>query len=83
MEHAIPADLLDAAINTRIHLAMKKEPAKPGDIVGLKALAELLGVSVRTISKYKKKGLLPYKQIGKMVYFNHEEVLKSIQKQPA
>jgi excisionase family DNA binding protein len=42
-------------------------------------LAEKLGVSIRTIERWRNDGLIPFKKIGRRVVLHHlDEVLKAL-----
>lgn len=45
-------------------------------IKGLGGLAEYLGVHRQTIYNWKKKGLLKYKEIGRIILFDQDDFLK-------
>lgn len=47
-----------------------------------KEAAAFLDVSVTTIISYKKKGLVPYFQIGRSIFFSKSELLKLTRKNP-
>lgn len=44
--------------------------------------AELLGVTVQCLIKWKKKNLIPYYQIGRSVFYSKKELLKQARKNP-
>jgi len=43
-------------------------------------LAETLGVSIRTVHKWMKEGLLPYRKIGRRVLFDPAEIEQTLQR---
>ena len=52
------------------------EARKSNFIKGLGGFAEYLGVHRQTIYNWKKKGLLKYKEIGRIILFDPEDYLK-------
>lgn len=44
--------------------------------------AELLGVSVQCLIKWKKKQLIPFYQIGRSVFYSKKELLQQARKNP-
>jgi len=44
----------------------------------MKELAELLGCSVQTAQRIKNSGRIPFKQVGRTIIFDSEEVLKAL-----
>ena len=49
-------------------------------MMSIKEVAELLGVTTRTVANYKVRGVLPYYQVGRIVRFKKEDVLMHIEK---
>lgn len=47
-----------------------------------KEAAELLGVSVQCLIKWKKKKLIPFYQIGRSVFYSKKELLEQARKNP-
>jgi len=41
-------------------------------------VAELLNISVVTLFRYQKEGLIPYRRVGRRILFNRNEVLEAI-----
>ncbi len=61
-------------------MSVQTKNLKSNKIRGIKGLAEFLNVSISTAHKFKASGEIPYYQIGKIVFFDSEEVLKSLKK---
>ena len=54
---------------------MKKElTILPGNMVDEMDVAGLLCLSVRTLQRYRKKGLLKGNVVGRRVYYKYEEI---------
>ena len=54
------------------------EPSIKKHLHSLKELAELLGCSVPTAQRIKNSGRIPFKQVGRTIIFDSEEVLKAL-----
>jgi len=44
--------------------------------------AELLGITVQSLIKWKKKKMIPFYQIGRSVFYSKSELLKQARKNP-
>lgn len=74
IDFVIDYDLLADKVAERI--APKEEPqeSKGGKINGIRNLAKFLGCSPCKAQDLKNKGLIPFYNIGKKVYFFENEV---------
>lgn len=54
-----------------------KEPLED-DLIKIKELSKILGISEVTLHKYKKDGKIPYNKVGRNLYFKKKDVLKSL-----
>lgn len=52
----------------------KRTPTAPGILTKAQA-ADKLGVTVRTIELWMKKGILKFTRVGRSIYFNEVDVL--------
>lgn len=43
----------------------------------------MLGISHGTLQNLRVKGLLPYKKIGGMMFYNYEDIVSLLESQPA
>lgn len=60
-------------------LSIKESTPEPKDLfLTRKDTCELLGCSPTTLYHYQKKGLIPFRKIGRKVLFNKEDVLKHL-----
>jgi excisionase family DNA binding protein len=60
-----------------------KQQEKPDDydvLLSRKDVATLLQVSLITVSKYQKKGSLPYSKLGRKVYFKKGDIMKALER---
>jgi predicted DNA-binding transcriptional regulator AlpA len=81
----VNADELFSKLNEHNQtLATEQSKAKANEadssfnLVNTKQLCELFNVSRVTIYHWRKKGIIPYKKISKMVYFDLKEVQDSL-----
>lgn len=73
--HSIISDSLDEKLKS---VEPEKEQSKKEDrLFSVKEISEFLGVAQITIHRWKKKGLIPYKKIGKRVFFDQRKVMGS------
>lgn len=47
-----------------------------------KEAAQLLGITVQSLIKWKQKKLIPYYQIGRSIFYSKNELLKEARKNP-
>ena len=52
------------------------------DRLSQKEAAVLLGITVQSLIKWKKKKLIPYYQIGRSVFYSKKELLQQARKNP-
>jgi len=45
------------------------------------ALAKELGLTVRTLWTYRRRGILPYAKLGKFVYYDRDLVWKALKRE--
>ena len=51
---------------------------QPASLLTKKEMAEELDISLVSLTEWMKQGRIPYKQMGKRIYFNKEEVFTSM-----
>jgi len=72
----------DAAQNIVNELNRQKEPAELNKIADgfltRTQAAELLNISVVTLFRYQKEGLIPYMRIGRRILINRDAMLEAI-----
>ena len=62
---------------------IQQTPINPEeDRLSQKEAATFLGISVTSLIAWKKKGKVPYYQIGRSIFFSKSELLKLAQKNP-
>lgn len=63
------------SIILEFELPSNKEPPK---LMKISEVAKLLNVCVATVHTYKRKKLIPFKKIGRSLYFEQEKVLQAM-----
>lgn len=58
-------------------------PLYAGDILTDEDLVKLLKVSKRTLSTYRKNGILTYSQVGKMIWYSKADIMNFLNKNKA
>ena len=70
------------AVKKELEYILKKKESEPKVetkyLYSIKELAAYLHCCERTVQSLKNKGLLPYKQVGRIVLFDSAEVLKAM-----
>ena len=61
-----------------VHKRQVEPTIKSRYLHSMSELAELLGCSVQTAQRIKNSGRIPFKQIGRTIIFDSEEVLKAL-----
>lgn len=55
-------------------LSKKKEK----ELMNFKETCEFLGIHTSTLNKWKSENKVPFKKLGKRIFFNREDVTKSL-----
>jgi predicted DNA-binding transcriptional regulator AlpA len=73
---SIPQDKLKDLIREAIReeLSYKKDK----ELLNFKETCEFLGISPSALNKWKSENRIPYKKLGKRVFFNRQELLESL-----
>lgn len=74
--------LIREAFKEELKEILKKQE-KPDDydvLLSRKEVAKLLQVSLITVSKYQKKGSLPFNRLGRKVYFKKGDIMKALER---
>jgi hypothetical protein len=59
-------------------LGMQSNPDKTVKLLSRQTLADKFGVTLPTLDKWKNEGLIPFKRIGRRVFFNEEDVFNAL-----
>ncbi len=71
-------ELIKSAVESSVkHLNF--ELVKPKRLIKIEQLCEELSVSKATIHKWKRDGLIPYKRISNRIFFDLDDVHKSLE----
>ena len=49
------------------------------ELLNFKECCEFLGISASSLNKWKSKNLIPYRKLGKRIFFKKSEVLKALE----
>ncbi len=75
---------VELVINRIRKTELIRETSSPEeDRLSQKEAAELLGVTVQCLIKWKKKKLIPYYQVGRSVFYSKQELLGLARKNPS
>jgi predicted DNA-binding transcriptional regulator AlpA len=81
----VTVDELINKLNSTIQTSISEQENKNAvikeqefSLINTEQLCKMLGVSRITIYNWRKKGILPYKKISKLVYFDLHEVQKAL-----
>ena len=85
LENVTLADLgivFEEAATKLIQKFLPKESPKDDDLIDIKEVAKILGVSVVTVHKIKAAGKIPFFRSphGRRIYFRKSEILQSLKK---
>ena len=82
LTNTVKESVNDAAQNFFNELNRQKEPAQLTNIADgfltRTQVAELLNISIVTLHRYQKEGLIPYRRVGRRILFSRSEVLEAI-----
>ncbi|MBK8946310.1 MAG: helix-turn-helix domain-containing protein [Ignavibacteriae bacterium] len=68
--------LIKQALNEELIKREKSEKQK--DLLNFRETCEFLGIHPSTLNKWKAKNKVPYKRLGKRIFFQREEILNSL-----
>lgn len=68
---------IQSAISNAQLSQSNKSNEKENKLLTRKQLSELLDISYVTINKHMRSGRLPYKRLGRRIYFDYQQVIKS------
>ncbi len=73
---SISREDLQSLIRDAVRSEFSKKRGK--EILNANDVCELLDIHISTLNKWKTEGILPYRRLGKRIFFNREEVLSSL-----
>lgn len=86
MEQIVLSSLTKEEIKELVHEAVRSEfhkisdELRPEELISRKETADILQISLVTLNKYSKKGILPSYKIGSRVRYKRHEVLDALNK---
>jgi len=73
---SISSDQLENLIRDAIRSELSKQKEK--ELMNFNETIQLLGISRSTLNTWKSQGKLPFKRLGKRIFFCRDEVLSSL-----
>jgi hypothetical protein len=64
--------LIQKAVNEAVNRKQEKE------LLNFKETCNFIGISSSSLHKYKSKNLIPYRKLGKRIFFNRNDVMKAM-----
>ncbi len=68
--------LIKQAVNEAV--IKKEESEQTKDLLNFKETCEFLGIHPSTLNKWKAENKIPYKRLGKRIFFQRREILNSL-----
>ena len=76
----IEIDHLYSIVKQAINEVIKMEKSEqPKELLNFKETCDFLGIHPSTLNKWKSQNKIPYKRLGKRVFFKRQEILESLQ----
>jgi len=69
-------DLIKEAVREELISANRTKTEK--ELLNAKEVCEFLGIHISTLNSWKSQGKIPYKKIGKRIFFKRDEVLGAL-----
>lgn len=86
LTNTVKESVNDATQNLVHELNRQKESVESNNVADgfltRNQVAELLNISVVTLFRYQKEGLIPYRRVGRRILFSKTEVLEAIKITP-
>ena len=73
---SLSKDELQNIITTAVKQAL--EIKKEKDLLSFREACEFLGCSSSSLNKWKSENRIPYKRLGKRVFFNRQEIMQAL-----
>jgi hypothetical protein len=65
-------EIVKAAVHEELSLKQEKE------LLNFKEARELLGISASALNKWKSSNIIPFKKLGKRIFFNRQEIIAAL-----
>ena len=76
----IEIDHLYSILKQAVNEVIKEEKSRQQkELLNFKETCDFLGIHPSTLNKWKSQNKIPYKRLGKRVFFNRQEILESLQ----
>ena len=76
----IEIDHLYSIVKQAVNEVIKMEKSEQSkELLNFKETCDFLGIHPSTLNKWKSQNKIPYKRLGKRVFFNRQEILESLQ----
>lgn len=72
--------IVKSAVKDALEEKSEEQTNEPHILHSIKELAEFLGCSTVTAQKYKNRGWIPYRQIGRKVMFDTSQIINELEK---
>ncbi len=69
-------ELIHEAVAQAVNAKKEKE------LLTFRETLELLGISASCLNNWKSKGMIPYRRLGKRIFFNTKDVLAALKEDP-
>jgi excisionase family DNA binding protein len=73
---SLTKDELDHIVTSAVESVLNKKTKK--ELMNFKEVCEYLNVHPSTLNSWKSKGMVPYKRLGKRIFFQREEILAAL-----
>ena len=74
---SIGKDELSTLIKEAVHSELSKKKEK--ELMNFREIREYLGISISTLNKWKSTNKIPFKKLGKRIFFNRKDVFESLE----
>ena len=76
----IEIDHLYSIVKQTVHWVIKEEKSRQQkELLNFKETCDFLGIHPFTLNKWKSPNKIPFKRLGKRVFFKRQEILESLQ----
>ena len=74
---SIDKDELSSIIKSAIHVELSQKKEK--ELMNFKETYEFLNISPSTLNKWKSESKIPFKKLGKRIFFSRADVMQSLE----
>jgi predicted DNA-binding transcriptional regulator AlpA len=73
---SLSQEQLKAIIKEAVHEELSRKKEK--ELLNFKETCEFLGISASALNKWKSLNKIPFRRLGKRIFFNREEIINSL-----